>query len=84
MQTLSAASFYLDHLDGRTPIIVITSLLSPNIAPRAPARGKMSEADSPAFPTGGERPASRQAAVCDDASEHVKLVDELLQLLDIG
>ena len=44
----------------------------------------MSEADSPAFPTGGEQPSSRQATVCDDASEHVKFVDELLQLLDIG
>ena len=89
MQILSAASFYLDHLDGRTPIVVITSLLSPLLSPQLapPAASGMTGDEAEAVlppPVGGEGNGQRARGDGDDTAERVDLVDELMQLLDIG
>ena len=48
MQILSSADFYLDHLDGRTPIVVISSMLSPVISPPAGAGAGRERSGTPA------------------------------------
>ena len=77
MQTLSAASFYLEHLDGRMPIVVITSLLSPQLSRTHVAQSDMNE-------PGLSRPPAALGDAGQGAAENTGLVDELMQLLDIG
>ena len=72
MRTLAAADFYFEHLDRRTPIVVVCALLSPLFCPGQ--KGKATEGGAGA----GASAEGPQEDV--DAVE----VDELLKLLDIG
>ena len=72
LRTLAAADFYLEHLDRRTPIVVVCALLSPLFYPGQ--KGKATE---------GEASAGASAERAQEDGDAVE-VDELLKLLDIG